>query len=90
MSLNSGARDHFFGAMSLSIFLAAAVSGCASDNAFIQKAQELHSYTPCGMVMNAMMPHAKDFPNTAAETGAILGPGSEPQTEGENINHPTH
>lgn len=32
-------------------------SGCASNGSLIDNARKAHSYTPCGMMMNAVMPH---------------------------------
>jgi len=69
---NTGANAHFFGVVSASLFLFAAVSGCASDNSLVQRAHKLHSYTPCGMVMDAVMPPMEDHSRATAETEKSL------------------
>jgi hypothetical protein len=87
---NSAANSHFLGAMSISVFLFAAVSGCASDSSLVQRAYKLHSYTPCGMVMNAMMPHSQNHADGTTETGTGLQVTPESQAVGEDVGHAAH
>ncbi|RJP19853.1 MAG: hypothetical protein C4520_12250 [Candidatus Abyssobacteria bacterium SURF_5] len=55
------------GAFLLAMVSLAILSGCASGP--METAHKVHSYTPCGMMMNAVMDHPQACPHHPEEVG---------------------
>jgi hypothetical protein len=56
------------------------LAGCASS---LETAQKIHSYTPCGMMMDAVMQHPDTDSNLQTDSGTILPP-AEPAAQPTN------